>query len=123
MNELRAKNRVLVVDDEHVIADTLCAILKLAGFQASATYSGKDAIALAKSTRPDFVISDVAMPGINGIEAVIQIQSILPDCKILLFSGHAGTVDLLQDARERGYDFDIVAKPFHPDELIARLSS
>ena len=117
------KATVMVVDDEHTIADTLAIILNGAGFLASAVYSGMEAFEMAKVRRPDLVISDVMMPDLNGIDAMIMIRGILPSCKILLFSGQAGTVDLLKDARARGYDFEILAKPVHPKDLIARLAA
>jgi CheY-like chemotaxis protein len=114
---------VLVVDDEHTIADTLAIILNKAGFSASAVYSGTEAVAVAKSVKPDLIISDVAMPDMNGIEAMILIRGFLPTCKVLLFSGHASTVDLLKSARTRGHQFEILAKPVHPQDLIARLTT
>jgi DNA-binding response OmpR family regulator len=114
---------VLVVDDERVIADTLAIILKQAGFDASPVYTGAEAVELARSVKPDLIISDVIMPpGIDGIEAAILIREFLPNCKILLFSGQAATKDLLDNAHARGYDFDILAKPVHPKELLAKLS-
>lgn len=114
---------VLVVDDERVLADTLVIILNKAGFNASAVYSGTDAIEVAKSVKPDLIISDVSMPDMNGIEAMILIREFLPTCKILLFSGHAATANLLENARARGHDFDIIAKPVHPQDLIAKLTA
>src|SRR5262249_60148490 len=78
---------VLVVDDERVIADTLATILNQNGFEASAVYTGTDAVERAVASRPDLVISDVIMPDMNGIEAAIKIRQVLPGCKILLFSG------------------------------------
>jgi DNA-binding response OmpR family regulator len=115
--------KVLVVDDEHTIADTLAIILSKAGFNASAVYSGMEAVEVAKSVEPDLIISDVAMPDMNGIEAMILIRGFLPTCKILLFSGHASTVDLLERARVLGHEFEILAKPIHPQDLIARLTA
>src|ERR671937_435609 len=81
------RRRVLVVDDEHVIADTLAIILNQSGFDASAVYSGTEAVQRARSTTPDLVITDVFMPDLNGIQAAIQIRSFLPSCKILLCYG------------------------------------
>ena len=115
--------KVLIVDDEPTIADTLAIILNKAGFNASAVYSGTKAVEVAKSLKPDLIISDVAMPDMNGIEAMILIRGFLPACKVLLFSGLASTVDLLEKSRARGHVFDFVAKPIHPQDLIAKLTA
>jgi CheY-like chemotaxis protein len=115
------KPKVLVVDDERVIADTLAIILNQSGFDASAVYSGTDAVDRARKTTPDLVITDVFMPDLNGIQAAIQIRSFLPSCKILLFSGQAATADLLENARAQGHEFEILAKPVHPQDLLAKL--
>jgi len=115
------KPRVLVVDDERVIADTLAIILNQAGFDASAVYTGNGAVDEARKVRPDLIISDVIMPDMNGIEAAIHIRGFLPGCKILLFSGQAATADLLESARAKGHEFEILAKPVHPQDLLAKL--
>ena len=115
------KPRVLVVDDERVIADTLSTILNQNGFDASAVYSGISAVDRAREMRPELVISDVIMQDMNGIEAAIRIREILPGCKILLFSGQAATADLLERARAQGHEFEILAKPVHPQDLLAKL--
>ncbi|MGA3055500.1 MAG: response regulator [Candidatus Korobacteraceae bacterium] len=116
------KRRVLVVDDEQVIADTLAKILDLNGYDASAVYTGTAAVESARSLRPDLIISDVIMPDMDGIQAAIRIRSFLPDCKILLFSGQAATADLLENARAQGHEFEILGKPVHPSDLLAKLS-
>jgi CheY-like chemotaxis protein len=115
------KPRILVADDERVIADTLAMILNQSGFEARAVYSGEGAMDLAESFQPDMLISDVIMADLNGIDAAIRIRALLPGIKILLFSGQAATADLLEKARKEGYEFDILAKPVHPQDLLARL--
>lgn len=117
----KAKPRVLVADDERVIADTLAIILNQAGYNASAVYSGSSAVEQAIAVKPDLVISDVIMPDMNGIDAAIKIRAALPSCKILLFSGQAATADLLENARLHGHEFEILAKPVHPQDLLAKL--
>ena len=109
------------MDDERVIADTLTIILNQAGFNATAVYSGKSAVENAKNVKPSLVITDVIMPDMNGIEAAIQIRKFLPGCKILLFSGQAATADLLETARKQGHEFEILAKPVHPKDLLAKI--
>ncbi len=105
MPETSTKPKVLVADDERVIADTLAMILNQSGFQARAVYSGEKALELAPTFQPDMLISDVIMADLNGIDAAIRIRAILPSIKILLFSGQAATADLLEKAHAQGYDF------------------
>jgi CheY-like chemotaxis protein len=69
------------------------------------------------------LISDVIMAGLNGIDAAICVRAILPQIKILLFSGQAATAGLLEQARVNGYEFEILAKPVHPKELLKKLQS
>jgi len=117
------KPKVLVVDDERVIADTLAMILNQSGFQARAVYSGENALEMAATFEPDMLIADVIMADLNGIDAAIKIRAILPRVKILLFSGQAATADLLEKARTQGYEFEILAKPVHPQDLLTKLRS
>jgi CheY-like chemotaxis protein len=121
MPSSHSRQKVLVADDEKVIADTLAIILSQNGFEATAVYSGTEAVRRAKETTPDLVISDVIMPDMNGIQAAIQIRAMLPKTKILLFSGQAATADLLEDARKQGHEFEILAKPVHPQDLLAKI--
>ncbi len=63
------------------------------------------------------------MPSMNGIELAIAVRKIQPDMSILLFSGQAVTKDMLEEARNEGYSFDLVLKPIHPEELIGHLKA
>ncbi len=121
MPQNAVKPKVLVADDERVIADTLAMILNQSGFEARAVYSGEKALELAATFAPEMLISDVIMADLNGIDAAIQMRALLPEIKILLFSGQAATADLLERARAHGYDFEILAKPVHPQDLLNKL--
>jgi CheY-like chemotaxis protein len=114
---------VLLVDDEHVILVTLAAILKGSGFSVYTATSGEEAVSLAYIVRPDCLVSDVVMGAVSGIQAAMEIREISPNTQVLLISGNALTTDLLEDARTRGHHFEILAKPFDPVELIARISA
>src|SRR5580704_5627449 len=103
-----SKPRVLVADDEQVIANTLAIILNQAGFEARAVYSGEKVIEALDAFLPDMLISDVIMTGMTGIETAIEVRKRLPGCRILLFSGQAATADLLEKARIQGHEFDIL---------------
>jgi DNA-binding response OmpR family regulator len=63
----------------------------------------------------------VVMPGMSGIDLAVEIKDRFPACRVLLFSGQAATSDLLATARGRGHDFDVLPKPVHPKDLLARL--
>jgi DNA-binding response OmpR family regulator len=119
MPEIRP--RVVVADDEEVIANTLAMILSQAGFETRAVYSGEKALEIMPDFLPDMLISDVVMGGITGIETAIQVRAMLPFCKILLFSGQACTANMLEEARALGHEFDILTKPVHPADLLARI--
>ena len=121
MPENHAKPKVLIADDEQVIADTLAMILDQSGFEVRSVYSGETAVEMAGVFQPDMLISDVIMFDLDGIEAAIRIRALLPNIKILLFSGQAATADLLEKARSQGYEFEILAKPVHPQDLLNSL--
>jgi CheY-like chemotaxis protein len=121
MTEKTVKPKVLVADDERVIADTVTMILNQSGFEARAVYSGEKAVELVATFEPNMLISDVIMADLNGIDAAIRIRRLLPEIKILLFSGQAATADMLEKARAEGHEFEILAKPVHPQDLLNRL--
>jgi CheY-like chemotaxis protein len=81
-----------VIDDEEVIAATVVEILNQEGFEATAVSDGVAAIKLARDLQPNVVLSDVIMPGLDGVETGIRLREIVPNCKIILFSGQAVTV-------------------------------
>jgi DNA-binding response OmpR family regulator len=107
---------VYVVDDETVIAESLAKILVQAGFKAIAFDNPLLALEAVKTEPPQLLISDVVMPQITGVELAIRIRR-------LLFSGKSATADLLEHARHQGYEFELLTKPVHPSDLLARLQS
>jgi len=113
---------VLIVDDERVIADTLSTILSKSGFSTMTAYDGPSALTLAREFTPDLLISDVMMPGMTGIDLAIKVTQTIPECKVLLFSGQATTVDLLEKARHAGHNFTTLTKPVHPTDMLKRIS-
>jgi DNA-binding response OmpR family regulator len=113
---------VLVVDDESMIADTVTKILSLSGYAATAAYDGEDAIESALLVPPQLMITDVMLPGMNGIELAITMKRIYPECKILLFSGQASTADLMSSAKGAGHHFTLLSKPMPPQDLLAAVA-
>lgn len=113
--------RVLVIDDEVVVADTLVLVLNQSGFDAIAAYNGEHGLECARQVACDHLVSDVVMEPMNGIEAAIAIKAAIPHCKVLLMSGDPRTTQLLTDAAKNGHHFEILAKPVHPTEILDRL--
>ena len=111
--------RVLVVDDEHVIADTLTLIFRKAGYEAEAAYNGRDAVARARLFEPDIVVSDVVMPEMDGVEAVMLILANRRVPAVLFISGQADGEHVQGRLQQR---FEIVAKPIPPDVLLERVA-
>ncbi len=95
MSETTYKPKILIADDEQVIADTLAAILNQAGFEARAVYTSTKALEVARSFQPDVLVSDVIMSGVDGIESAIRIKALLPDIRVFLLSGQTATAELL----------------------------
>jgi CheY-like chemotaxis protein len=116
-----SRPKVLVVDDEKLIVDTLVEILSRAGFDVAAAYDGWGAVEAASHFRPDYLLSDVLMPRMNGVELAIAIRKMHPATKILLFSGQAGISDILLSGRQQGLKFELIPKPIHPLKLVQLL--
>lgn len=117
----RTRTRVLVVDDEPLIAQTVAAILNMNGFDAVEALGGEAALESARQIQPDIVLTDVLMPRMSGVELGIKIRQEFPAVRIFLFSGQAATSELMRKAQAEGYTFELFPKPIHPDELIAKL--
>lgn len=96
-------------------------ILRQDGFSATSFTNPLKALEAAGTEAPDILISDVVMPELSGIELASQVRKNCPDCKVLLFSGQTATFNLLETARADGQDFDLILKPVHPIDLLARL--
>ncbi len=116
------KHIVLVVDDEKRIADTLRLILASKGFQACAVYDGQAGIEKCREIHPDLIVSDVVMPGLNGLDMAIAVRAEIPGIPVLFLSGHSSADGLLSRARQAGHSFDYLDKPVHPEVLLERIT-
>lgn len=120
-NSIPARTKILVVDDERLIADTIVAILRQDGFEAMAAYSGNEAVEQATAVCPDIMLSDYYMPDIDGLETARRVRSLCPNVKVILLSGQATALEFLSDPQQAQFDFQLLAKPIHPDALLATL--
>jgi DNA-binding NtrC family response regulator len=118
----RRHRTVFVVDDERLIADTLAEILNDSDdFEAVAMYDAASALKQAREHPPDVLITDVVMPGMNGIQLAKEVRSIWAKTRVVLLSGQAQTRDLVAQAKHEGYAFELWAKPIHPDVVLTLL--
>ena len=122
MQGIAGRRKILIVDDERTIADTLALIFSSNGYEARTSYSAEQALEMLEEWRPDAAIIDVVLPGMNGIEFAIFLKASYQTCQFLLFSGQPGTSDLLEEARRKGHLFEILAKPLHPSFMLATVS-
>ena len=114
---------VFVIDDEELVADTIAMILRTNGYQALALYDSESAIEQLEVIKPQIVISDVSMPRMNGVQLAMFIRERYPDCRVLLLSGQAAMIDLVDEARGHGYVFEALQKPIPPADLLAKIAA
>jgi DNA-binding response OmpR family regulator len=116
------RGSVLVVDDEPTIADVVSRYLRRAGYEARVATSGEAALACAASSRPDLVVLDLMLPGIDGLEVMRRLrQGDRRGAAIILLTARAEESDRIVGLR-LGAD-DYVVKPFSPAELVARVDA
>jgi DNA-binding response OmpR family regulator len=120
MSGSKAKSRVLVVDDERLIADTLKEILELHGFDATSRYSGESALEWIETYRPDIVLTDIVMHKLDGIEAAVRIRALHPQCRVILFSASALSAANRRKINHLGFEY--LQRPLHPNDLLARVT-
>lgn len=110
---------VLVVDDEAVIRDGLLRILDGERFAVETCRSGHIAIELMQQKEFELIITDLKMPGMNGIEVLKAVKALQPDVPVIMITGYA-TVDTAVDAMRNGA-VDYVAKPFTPEQILEKI--
>ena len=109
------RDKLLIVDDDRLIADTTALIFTHAGYDVEAVYSAEQALELIQKWPPSAAILDVLLPQMGGITLAELMRTTLPDCRIVLFSSQAVFDDRIAAAHN---DFFVLAKPVHPSELL-----
>lgn len=113
------KKRVLVVDDDRLVADTLCLIYKANGFDSEARYSAADGLERARSFVPNLMLCDVTMPEISGLELVDSMQEFMPDTRLLMLTAYASNAaDVRAHSRRARRPVKLLSKPCRPDDLL-----
>ncbi len=113
------KARVLVVDDDRLVADTLCLIYRANGYDSEARYSARDGFERAKSFEPNLMLCDVTMPEESGLELADRMQEILPGTRVLLLTAYASNADSVHaHAHSARRPLKLLNKPCRPDDLL-----
>ncbi len=110
------KPRILVVDDEAAIRDSMRMILEYEGYEFLGAPSGQDAIAAVERDAPDMVFLDIKMPGMDGLDVLSRIKNISDQLPVVMISGH-GTVGTAVEATKLGA-FDFIEKPLASDRVL-----
>ncbi|NYF53983.1 response regulator [Tunturiibacter gelidoferens] len=117
-NPFETQPSIFVVDDEEEIAKMFAVVLQMNLFNAVPYFDPLAALEAARISPPDYLLTDVMMPGLNGVELAMAVRAIAPGCKMLIFSGQESSGAMIEIANEQGYDFTLVLKPIHPTKMV-----
>ncbi len=113
------KQRVLIVDDDHLVADTLTLIFRAHGFDSEAVYSAAEGLARARTFAPGLILCDVNMPEESGFQLAAKMHAELPAIQLLMLTGNSGNFDHAElDAIRQRRPLKLLKKPCRPELLL-----
>jgi two-component system response regulator HydG len=112
-----SETKVLIVDDETAILDTLRILLKREGFAVETAVGGQQGIDRMHESRPDVLLTDVRMPGVGGLEVLLAARELDPSLPVILMTAQASLQTAIRAVNEGAYYY--IQKPFANDELVA----
>ena len=113
------KQRVLVVDDDRLVADTLNLIFQANGYESEAAYSAAEGLALARTFSPSLLLCDITMPDENGLQLAETLQRELPNCKFLMLTAYASNATkVAQHTTRTQRPLKLLTKPCRPEILL-----
>ena len=107
--------RILIVDDETIVRDSLAAWFRQDGHQVDAAEGGKEALRLVSAGRYDMAFLDIKMPGMDGLELQTRLAAADPELSIVLMTAYASVETAVKAMKNGAYDY--IVKPFDPDDL------
>ena len=107
---------ILIVDDEESIRDSLSGILYDEGFRSTTAENGEAALTMLSEEKPDLILLDIWMPGMDGLETLTKIREVHPDQLVVMMSGH-GTIETAVKATKLGA-YDFIEKPLSLEKLL-----
>jgi DNA-binding response OmpR family regulator len=119
-----AMQRVLVVDDDRLVADTLTLIFQRNGFVAKAAYSAEEALRSSREFLPHLLLCDVTMPERDGLSLVEDMTREMPACRILVLTGFYSNLKIVREhASKLSRPLGILTKPCQPSELLREVAA
>lgn len=111
--------RVLIVDDERLVADTLALVFAKSGFEAKASYSADSAIEIAHQFHPNLLVCDITMPGKDGHALLDKFSEEFPSCRIMVLTGfYSNLKKVREQSRKLPRPVGILTKPCQPTDLL-----
>lgn len=123
MTSAEGRRKILLVDDESEVTQSLAAILANYEYEVRVAGTAEEAVETIAQWQPDLAIVDVVLPRMGGIDLAVVIRDTHPRCQIVLFSGNQTTQSLLEEAATKGHLFEVLAKPVHPMFMVDYVSS
>jgi CheY-like chemotaxis protein len=113
------KQRVLVVDDDRLVADTLNMVFQANGYESEAVYSAAEGLARARTFDPGLLLCDVTMPEESGLQLAEKVHHELPNCKLLMLTAYdSNTIKVEQHASRTKRPIKLLSKPCRPEVLL-----
>jgi DNA-binding NtrC family response regulator len=120
---MRSTHQVCIVDDEPLIASTLAAILNECGYEAMFFTDPLEVLEVVANRSPAFLICDVTMPGLTGIQLALEVRKRCPNCRIFLMSALDSIEAELKKSGAKANEFRLFQKPFRPDDFLDAMAN
>ena len=118
------KHRVLVVDDDRLVADTLSLVFQASGFEAEARYSAAEGLERARSFSPGLVLCDVCMPEADGLTLVDAMAAEMPGTRMLMFTAYSSSARRVQErSSQLPHPLRLLRKPCRPEVLLEEVTA
>lgn len=113
------KTRVLVVDDDRLVADTLAMVYKANGFDSEARYSAAEGFEYARTYAPDLILCDVTMPDESGLDLAFRLDQAMPNTRMLMLTAYSSNAPTVRaQSRRMQRPLRLLSKPCRPDDLL-----
>jgi len=113
-----SKKRILVVDDDQISREGVSEVLCDEGYEVAVAADGHEALTVLASFQPDLVLTDLQMPGLNGVEVLGHVKHVSPTTPVIIFTAHI-LIDAQREAHRLGVE-DFLNKPLDFDEMLSR---